>query len=384
MQKKKIMAVAGIIALACIGAGACAGSSNENNEAVESSDNVIEESSVIVSTEEAVTLETDESTDSEETTEPESEVPYVALYTSTDTDKESLTELVKNTIISVRSQINFNLSETTDHAKMFKNSVLNPALTAFADADVNNDNNDSDIDLTQKFNYGNDVNPFVDANAESNNWTYEDIAGVLGYFIFTFDENNKTTDYIQPVTDEYMKHFFIYNFYNCDVNNIDNSSWDLSGVTNTFYGTDKSPITYEVNYAMSFKHDGVSYKALIGNINGVYKVLDIIKSNDSMGKVIDTNANNGSANTNNSSINKNPNNGNIVKETPDTTNEVPNNVAPVPEVSEDTSNKVDTSNIPEGYFYNPVTEQIEPITWTDNRESGVSCGEGGGQNPNAY
>lgn len=280
-------------------------------------------------------------TETEEATETEVYDENIITGLSTEqTDEDSLINLVKNTVVSVKSQMDYNLKETGDSVR-----VLSKALDSFTQT------KSGAIDPNSVFDYGEEGNPFSEANAETDSWTYNDVAGSIGYFVFYLDDSSKSIDYMFTQTGEFLKEFFINDFYHADENSF--SDFELAGATNEYFSPSKDSM--EINYKLQFKYNGQTYTALIGNMNEAYKVLDIIK-----GAKITSSKSSSNTNTNKSSNKSNSNNASNEAATTDNSsdnNPVPESVAPA--VNDESTNEDNgTVDVPVEI---PNTDSSDPL-----------------------
>ena len=260
MKKKLLTAGLGIMISVCLFAGCGADASDQT---AADTDNTVAETVTEQETEtQKATEEVSEvvtETETEEATEIEVYDENIITGLSTEqTDEDSLINLVKNTVVSVKSQMDYNLKETGDSVR-----VLSKALDSFTQT------KSGAIDPNSVFDYGEEGNPFSEANAETDSWTYNDVAGSIGYFVFYLDDSSKSIDYMFTQTGEFLKEFFINDFYHADENSF--SDFELAGATNEYFSPSKDSM--EINYKLQFKYNGQTYTALIGNMNEAYKEL---------------------------------------------------------------------------------------------------------------
>ena len=280
-------------------------------------------------------------TETEEATETEVYDENIITGLSTEqTDEDSLINLVKNTVVSVKSQMDYNLKETGDSVR-----VLSKALDSFTQT------KSGAIDPNSVFDYGEEGNPFSEANAETDSWTYNDVAGSIGYFVFYLDDSSKSINYMFTQTGEFLKEFFINDFYHADENSF--SDFELAGATNEYFSQSKDSM--EINYKLQFKYNGQTYTALIGNMNEAYKVLDIVK-----GAKITSSKSSSNTSTNKSSNKSNANSTSNEAATTDNSsdnNPVPESVAPA--VNDESTNEDNgTVDVP---VETPNTDSSDPL-----------------------
>lgn len=352
MKKKLLTAGLGIMISVCLFAGCGADASDQT---AAGTDNTVAETVTEQETEtQKATEEVSEvvtETETEEATEIEVYDENIITGLSTEqTDEDSLINLVKNTVVSVKSQMDYNLKETGDSVR-----VLSKALDSFSQT------KSGAIDPNSVFDYGEEGNPFSEANAETDSWTYNDVAGSIGYFVFYLDDSSKSIDYMFTQTGEFLKEFFINDFYHADENNF--SDFELAGATNEYFSPSKDSM--EINYKLQFKYNGQIYTALIGNMNESYKVLDIVK-----GSKITSSKSSSNSSTNKFSNKNNANNSNNTSNKTATTNNssdnnpVPESVAPV--VNDESTNEDNgTVDVP---VETPNTDSSDPLGLGEGRQ----------------
>lgn len=342
MKKKLLTAGLGIMISVCLFAGCGADASDQT---AADTDNTVAETVTEQETEtQKATEEVSEvvtETETEEATEIEVYDENIITGLSTEqTDEDSLINLVKNTVVSVKSQMDYNLKETGDSVR-----VLSKAIDYFTQT------KSGAIDPNSAFDYGEEGNPFSEANSETDSWTYNDVAGSIGYFIFYLDDSSKSINYMFTQTGEFLKEFFINDFYHADENSF--SDFELAGATNEYFSPSKDSM--EINYKLQFKYNGQTYTALIGNMNKAYKVLDIVK-----GAKITSSKSSSNSNANKSSNKSNSNNASNEASTTDNSsdnNPVPESVAPAVN-DESTNENNSTVDVP---VETPNTDSSDPL-----------------------
>lgn len=320
MKKKLLTTSLGILFSICLIAGCGA---NSSEQAITDAGSTAAEGVTEKETEEVTETVTEAVT--EEATETEVYDPEIIAGLSTEqSDEDSLINLVKNTVISVKSQMDYNLKEANASTV-----ILSKALDSFTQTKTDA------IDPNSIFDYGEEGNPYAETIPEMNTWTYNDVAGSIGYFVFYITDDTKSISYMFTQKGEFLKEFFINDFYHADENSF--SDFELSGVTDEKFSPSKD--TMDINYKLQFKYNGQTYTALIGNMNQAYKVLDIVK-----GAKITSSANN--SNKSNKSSSNNRNNTTNESTTTDTSNNnpVPDSVAPVVDGSTNDTNTDNTNN----------------------------------------
>lgn len=342
MKKKLLTAGLGIMISVCLFAGCGADASDQT---AAGTDNTVAETVTEQETEtQKATEEVSEvvtETETEEATEIEVYDENIITGLSTEqTDEDSLINLVKNTVVSVKSQMDYNLKETGDSVR-----VLSKAIDYFTQT------KSGAIDPNSAFDYGEEGNPFSEANSETDSWTYNDVAGSIGYFIFYLDDSSKSINYMFTQTGEFLKEFFINDFYHADENSF--SDFELAGATNEYFSPSKDSM--EINYKLQFKYNGQIYTALIGNMNESYKVLDIVK-----GSKITSSKSSSNSSTNKSSNKNNANN--VSNEAATTDNSSDNNPVPesvAPAVNDESTNEDNsTVDVP---VETPNTDSSDPL-----------------------
>ena len=205
---------------------------------------------------------------------------------------------------------------------------------------------------------------------------------------FYLDDSSKSIDYMFTQTGEFLKEFFINDFYHADENSF--SDFELAGATNEYFSPSKDSM--EINYKLQFKYNGQIYTALIGNMNESYKVLDIVK-----GSKITSSKSSNNTNTNKSSNKSNSNNASNEAATTDNSsdnNPVPESVDPAVN-GESTNEDNSTVDVP---VETPNTDSSDPLGLGDvptyNPNSDIDFSQYGempsyedamnSQNPNSY
>lgn len=349
MKKKLLTAGLGIMISVCLFAGCGADASDQT---AADTDNTVAETVTEQETEtQKATEEVSEvvtETETEEATEIEVYDENIITGLSTEqTDEDSLINLVKNTVVSVKSQMDYNLKETGDSVR-----VLSKAIDYFTQT------KSGTIDPNSVFDYGEEGNPFSEANTETDSWTYNDVAGSIGYFVFYLDDSSKSINYMFTQTGEFLKEFFINDFYHADENSF--SDFELAGATNEYFSPSKDSM--EINYKLQFKYNGQTYTALIGNMNEAYKVLDIVK-----GSKITSSKSSSNSSTNKSSNKSNSNNASNEAATTDNSsdnNPVPESVAPAVN-GESTNEDNGTVDVP---VETPNTDSSDPLGLGEGRQ----------------
>lgn len=245
-NKGKIIGIV-IVCILIVASIATYALANRNKKAENTNETVVEATTEI-KTETLETEKIEETETAEEETEENNsiDIDYVAAFTCTDTDEESLIGLVKNTVNYTKIQLDYNLTES----KLYT-PVLSKALDSFTQTKT------GAIDANSTFDYGENGNPCATANPETDSWTYNDVAGMIGYFIFTADGEHNSIDYMQAQTSDFLKEFLINDFYHADANSF--SNFELSGVTGETFNKSNYPM--EVNYKLQFKYNGQIYTA---------------------------------------------------------------------------------------------------------------------------
>lgn len=185
-------------------------------------------------------------------------------HESCDLRAGDLVKLVKDTILFAHNRIEKEL--LLDKSSI--TCVLKPEIEAL---------HTPGFDLGKTFEYVEGVNPFSAHIPETDKWTYRDYAAVLGSYIFYWEEDNHPEFFgnMELRNEEFMKRFFEYDVFDFDVEKIEN--FQLAGIEDQTFAETMFPI----NYDLSFDYEGVGYRALITNVNGDYRVIDVIKDNQS-------------------------------------------------------------------------------------------------------
>lgn len=174
-------------------------------------------------------------------------VQAVNEYTTIQTDKKSLVKLVKSTIVGYKKEIESVLSQN------------NPTTDALFDSTIQAVRNKVNINM---------IKPTTDP--AFNGWTYSDYAGMVGNYIFD------KPSYGSFLNAPFQKSDLLKNFVTCDVFDVNvdkTTNWSLAGKGSNQVGG------FDVNYQLKFVYNGQTYKTFIGNQDGKYKVLDIVKGN---------------------------------------------------------------------------------------------------------
>lgn len=110
--------------------------------------------------------------------------------------------------------------------------------------------------------------------------TWLDICGCVGTVVFDAMDDS----YLHPGNyhsgTSYLAHMVAYGLYETDV-----KSESLDVQAGNEHSFEVSGEMFDVNFEAYFEHDGVKYIALIGNVDGAYKVLDIVNADDLEGEI---------------------------------------------------------------------------------------------------
>lgn len=182
-------------------------------------------------------------------------IQQVVNYTSIKTDEESLIQLVKDTIIGVDNDL---------QAAYEKNPDLLSVLSVIEglEAVQHDDLCVNFMELVPK-----DMTLSVDSNL-----TVLDVSGSIGETVFEQFENFSTEGY--TTEKELLGHLIGYGLYGVDVEGI--SDWSVQA--DNVYKFLDGEIDFEINFDVLFNNNGVNYMALIGNVDGQYRVIDIINA----------------------------------------------------------------------------------------------------------
>ncbi len=187
-------------------------------------------------------------------------------YTTDQTDEESLIQLVKDTITSAGIQIQY-----TEKAEKSRTKAL---LASVSDA-RDKDSFDSAF-VTLDPEYRDFVVP--------EEWTFLQAAGGFGGLIFYGYELEGTA----IPESNLLKYFIADGVYDFDVSEL--SDFHVTeGLGSIFVDADQSE--FDVNFEVAFDSKGHGkYVALVGNVNGGYRVLDVVEE-DKVSTVVEQNGN---------------------------------------------------------------------------------------------
>lgn len=115
----------------------------------------------------------------------------------------------------------------------------------------------------------NDGNPYEETAPETKDWTYSDLAGMLGYHLF-ISEDVAQISQIGLHTDNLLQKFVENGVFKFNVEKM--SDWDLKAYSTEQWDGDR----YFLNYDLSFAYQGDRYRAIITNIDDQYRVIDIL------------------------------------------------------------------------------------------------------------
>lgn len=183
---------------------------------------------------------------------------------------ESFETLIKNTITYSHNQISQFLSEDNPDKTYY--SIISGTVSLFDD--LYNGNIDINLDDECDFNNG-----YYDSAIDLKNYSYRDMAGIVGYYLFdSAIFNNYNTNSIDY--HDYMENFVINNFINADVDSLTDFEIleDISD-GRAFQDTDDSDM-YNITY-VRFNYNGTDYYAFVGNIDSGYRVFDIVNLSQS-------------------------------------------------------------------------------------------------------
>lgn len=104
------------------------------------------------------------------------------------------------------------------------------------------------------------------------NLTWLDVCGSIGAAVF----NELEDPYMHPANyksgQEYLSHAIAYGVYEFEL-----KKDEMEIEEKTTYSIEISGEQFDVNFEVHFEYNGVQYTALIGNVNGGYVVLDVVK-----------------------------------------------------------------------------------------------------------
>lgn len=183
---------------------------------------------------------------------------------------ESFETLIKNTITYSHNQISQFLSEDNPDKAYY--SIISGTVSLFDD--LYNSKIDINLDDECDFNNG-----YYDSTIDLKNYSYRDMAGIVGYYLFdSAIFNNYNTNSIDY--HDYMENFVINNFINADVDGLtDFEILEDISKGRAFQDTDNSDM-YNITY-VRFNYNGTGYYAFVGNIDSGYRVFDIVNLSQS-------------------------------------------------------------------------------------------------------
>lgn len=195
----------------------------------------------------------------------ENEVQKVVSYTGIEINEDELIQLVKGTITSAKKR----LQDALDNGDTGRVRVMLPAIE---DARKRNALNETFKPL------GDSLNPLREENRD---WTFMEAASSLGYLLF--EGKNLERGYLYK--SNFCKYFVSQGLYDFDVEKCQNFEIDTpSGVS--FY--DEKFEDFDVNFKIFFEYGDKKWVALVGNINNLYTILDIVEE-DSLNGIITIN-----------------------------------------------------------------------------------------------
>lgn len=210
-------------------------------------------------------------------------VEQVINYTSVDCDESSLKQLVIDTIQSANVQIE---EARSDEASQ----TVSVIMDAVDEARKNGALGDTFVPL------GDESNPLSD---EKQNWTYVDVSGAIGGLLFYGKDPARSL--LEP--SDMLKNFVSNGIYYYNPELID--CFIISEVFDTAF-VDGQTGNYDVNFEISFIYRDQEMVALVGNVDHVYRVLDVVKAEDLENFVVYTGITTETATQNASSVNEGP------------------------------------------------------------------------------
>lgn len=211
-------------------------------------------------TEESVTLQTPEPTQQTPmpTEEPkvDSNLEQVVSYTSTRTDEEGLIQLVKDTIAFANADLQ-EASKENESLPLVLDVLESVGAEQYDQLDVN----------------------FVEAIPEGvdlkvdESLTALDVAGSIGNSLFEQYESFGPEGYTGGKN--LLAHFVGYGLYGVNVNGV--SDWSVQA--DNLHKFVDGDVEFEVNFDVLFTSNGIKWMALVGNVDGEYRVLDVINAN---------------------------------------------------------------------------------------------------------
>lgn len=190
--------------------------------------------------------------------EPEEPVDWFnipIIYTTAESDDKSLIELVKNTIVSSNAQLNY-AHEVGEGDRAFK------IMEAVENANFGGK-------LEDKFESLDDSFVLVDHD----DWTFLDVAGCVGNIMI--HEGDLQND--ELVRNDILKWLVAKGVYRFELD--DESFTSVNRVEGVEF-LDENFGHLDVNFVVSFEHEGKSWAALIGKKDELYRVFDIVEEGD--------------------------------------------------------------------------------------------------------
>lgn len=262
---KRMLVIGGAAALICIIAVAALALRPAGSEDMTAADNTpVSDNTAEIQTpndNETVSSNTeeDEKTETiEVTTDDAAPIQQVSInYASAESDEESLKQLVKDTIQSAGIQ----MEEARENGGSYGIDIV---INAVEDARQRDDLASTFAPL------GDSVNPLPD---ENQNWTYMEVSGAVGGLLF--NERDLSRNIMQQ--SDLLKNFVANGVYTFDCDNVEIN--EVKGIMETYFA-DVATGNYDVNFEVNMKYDDVEWIALVGNVDGLYRVLDVVKAED--------------------------------------------------------------------------------------------------------
>lgn len=271
-------------------------------------------------------------------------VEQVINYTSVDCDESSLKQLVIDTIQSANVQIE---EARSDEASQ----TVSVIMDAVDEARKNGALGDTFVPL------GDESNPLSD---EKQNWTYADVSGAIGGLLFYGKDPARSL--LEP--SDMLKNFVSNGIYYYNPELID--CFIISEVFDTAF-VDGQTGNYDVNFEISFIYRDQEMIALVGNVDHVYRVLDVVKAEDLENFVVYTGIITETATQNASSVNDGSIEETVNVPVQEEQLEVNTQVPVQQEIYDDPYVGAPNYTGPrEGYFYDWIEEDYLPINGTNS------------------
>ncbi len=182
---------------------------------------------------------------------------------------ESFEKLIKNTITYSRNQIFQFLSEDNPDKTYY--SIISGTVSLFDDLY----NGKIDINLDDECDFN---NRYYDSTIDLNNYSYRDMAGIVGYYLFDSAIFNNYSNNVISNKSDCLENFVINNFINADIDKL--SDFEILTNDNVYlhFNDDSMGIDVPMLY-VKFNYSNDIYYACIGEWDNGYRVFDIIRNN---------------------------------------------------------------------------------------------------------